>query len=220
MVAPLILFLSGSILTLFSLLLLKPRLPKQQNFTKKTVPTSAGLFFMPIILTTLVLGVGGVFEGEDEGSYYLIYVLVAGIVGFADDFWGGSGARGFRGHLGALSRGNVTTGFVKMSVLGVGAVVLGVVLYGFTVLALVAGFLMAGSVNLANLLDLRPGRALKFLAVPILVLLFLAPGTAVLEVIGICWGCCRAILFLISKGVSCLVMRARRSTVRFLGISS
>ncbi|CAN5630663.1 hypothetical protein BH24ACT21_BH24ACT21_02630 [soil metagenome] len=64
----------------------------------------------------------------------------------------------------------------------------GVLLFGLTVEALVAAFLMAGSVNLANLLDLRPGRAMKFLAAPLLVLLFLAPQASVLVVIGIVGG--------------------------------
>ena len=180
MVTYLILFTSGAALTLVSLYLIQPLLPKQRNFTGQNIPTSAGLAFIPIILLALVL--------VPAGTYYLIYALLAAIVGFADDVWGGAGVRGFRGHLGALGQGEVTTGFVKLFVLGIGAVVFGVVLYGFGVSALVAGFLMAGSVNLANLLDLRPGRALKFLAVPLLALLMLAPNAAVLVVIGIVGG--------------------------------
>lgn len=83
---------------------------------------------------------------------------------------GATPAKGLQGHLGALRRGRVTTGTVKIVVLG-----------GSGLLAcwwadraagartgwstLVGGALVAGSANLANLLDLRPGRALKaFLA--------------------------------------------------------
>lgn len=188
MVTHALLFLSGAALTLLSLILLKPRLPKQRNFTGKNIPTAIGLTFIPIILTTLVLAFGGVLLVAEGGIFYLVYALVAGIVGAADDLWGGSEARGFKGHLGALKRGRVTTGLAKLLVLGSGAIVFGVLLFGLEISAFVAAFLMAGSVNLANLLDLRPGRALKFLAAPLLILLIIAPGAAVLVVIGIVGG--------------------------------
>jgi UDP-N-acetylmuramyl pentapeptide phosphotransferase/UDP-N-acetylglucosamine-1-phosphate transferase len=54
--------------------------------------------------------------------------------------------------------------------------------------ALFAGFLLAGCANLANLLDVRPGRALKFVGVPVVGLLFLAPSGAVLAVAGVVGG--------------------------------
>lgn len=188
MVTYLLLFLSGAASTTFSLLLLKSRLPKQRNFTGNTIPTSAGLALLPIILLALILVAAGVLAVGGGGLSYLIYALVAGIVGAVDDLWGGSEVRGFKGHLGALTRGRVTTGLVKLITLGGGAILLGAVLFGWKVEALVAAFLMAGSVNLANLLDLRPGRVLKFLAAPLLVLLFLAPQAAVVVVIGIVGG--------------------------------
>ncbi|MDQ4106952.1 MAG: hypothetical protein M3157_07255, partial [Actinomycetota bacterium] len=130
-------------------------------------------------------GWAGVGSGE---MAYLIYSLVAGLVGFADDLWGGAGARGFRGHLGALGRGRVTTGLVKIVVLGVGALAVGVAVWGPGLAALMAGGLLAGSVNLANLLDVRPGRALKFMGICALFLLFVAPYGAVLAVIGVLGG--------------------------------
>ncbi len=184
----LLLISAGIALTLLTLVLSKSRLPRQRNFAGNNIPTCGGLLFIPIILTTLMLATGGALAVGKGGVFYLVYALVAVTVGFADDFWGGAGAKGFRGHLGALGRGRVTTGLLKVFILGGGAVVLGAVVFGFTVEALVAAFLMAGSVNLANLLDLRPGRALKFLAAPLLLLLFLAPQSAVLVVIGIVGG--------------------------------
>jgi hypothetical protein len=186
-VALTLLFISGAVLTLITLQLLTPYLPKQPNFEGRNIPTSAGITLVPIILLTL-LTVGGFIEAGEGGVAYLIYSFVAVAVGFADDLWGGAGARGFKGHLGALGRGRVTTGMVKVLVLGVGALVVGVVLWRFGPVALVAGVILAGSANLANLLDVRPGRTIKFLGVFVLVLLFVAPYGAVLAVMGVLGG--------------------------------
>ena len=184
----LILFVSGAALTLITLQLLRPHLPKQSNFAGHSIPTSTGIMFVPIILLTLLLVVGDFVEVGKGGVAYLVYSLVAGTVGFADDLWGGAGARGFKGHLGALGRGRVTTGIVKVLVLGVGALVVGVVLWGFGLAALVSGVILAGSANLANLLDVRPGRTLKFLGVCVLVLLLVTPYGAALAVMGVLGG--------------------------------
>ncbi|MFD1120622.1 hypothetical protein ACFQ3A_40140, partial [Sphaerisporangium aureirubrum] len=92
-----------------------------------------------------------------------------GALGAYDDLRGTASSKGFKGHLAALARGEVTTGAVK--ILGIGA-------SGLAAAALlpragnasraarladvlVDGALIAGSANLANLFDLRPGRALK-----------------------------------------------------------
>jgi len=102
----------------------------------------------------------------------------AGAVGCYDDLAGRGDRHGFRGHLGALASGEVTTGAVKIA--GIGAA-------GFAAALLldrhgggpgtpsghkasapsravdlaVNGTLVAGAANLLNLFDLRPGRAIK-----------------------------------------------------------
>jgi hypothetical protein len=178
----------GVALTLLALTLLRPYLPKRQNFAGHNVPTSTGLALLPIILVMLVASFSGVLEPGEGAAWYLAYSLLAGLVGFADDGWGGVDERGFAGHLGALSRGKVTTGLWKVLVLGGGAVVFGVLLFGVGWRVLFAALLMAGCANLANLFDVRPGRTLKFLGVPVVVLLFVAPHGAVLAACGVVGG--------------------------------
>jgi UDP-N-acetylmuramyl pentapeptide phosphotransferase/UDP-N-acetylglucosamine-1-phosphate transferase len=90
--------------------------------------------------------------------------------------------------LGALRRGRVTTGLLKVVVLGGGAVVFGVMVFGVGWRAFYAAFVLAGCANLANLLDVRPGRALKFLGVPVVALSVVAPQGAVLAVAGVAGG--------------------------------
>ncbi len=185
---PLLLLALGGALALLTLALLRPHLPKRQNFAAHNIPTSAGLSFLPIILTMLVASLVGLLRLSEGGVWYLAYSLLAGGVGFADDRWAGEVERGFAGHLGALSRGSVTTGLLKVLLLGGGAAIFGVLVFGAGWRALGAAFLLAGCANLANLFDVRPGRALKFLGVPVVVLLFLAPYGAVVAVVGVMGG--------------------------------
>jgi hypothetical protein len=112
-------------------------------------------------------------------------VAVAGLgsaaFGALDDVAGDSSSKGLRGHLSAARRGQVTTGAIK--ILGLGAT--GLLTARMVdrsqakaqaqaqtrpMATLAGGAVIAGSANIANLLDLRPGRALKvvlLLAAPI-----------------------------------------------------
>ena len=87
----------------------------------------------------------------------------AGAFGVYDDLYGNADRRGIKGHLTALAHGEVTTGGVKIA--GIGAVgVLGGCLArrGGSVLdKALAAVVVAGAANAVNLLDLRPGRAIK-----------------------------------------------------------
>ncbi|GAB4273561.1 MAG: hypothetical protein Kow0056_00740 [Coriobacteriia bacterium] len=97
--------------------------------------------------------------------------LVAGLV---DDLFGDREFRGFAGHLGALAKGRLTTGMLKL--VGVGAFsagAVGVVARDLAPWAVeTEGWARAGAflaatatvalcANLANLLDVRPGRLAK-----------------------------------------------------------
>lgn len=109
------------------------------------------------------------------------FLLVTGAFAFglADDAFGAGGPKGFRGHLRALRSGILTTGMLKL--LGIGSLALfygasaapgvlersGLAAKGDAPVALtllawgVAAAVIALAANLLNLLDLRPGRALK-----------------------------------------------------------
>jgi UDP-GlcNAc:undecaprenyl-phosphate GlcNAc-1-phosphate transferase len=118
-------------------------------------------------------------------------MLVAGAgaaaLGSYDDLAGSGSSRGFRGHLGALRRGELTTGAVKIAGIGATGLVASALLgsagsrapggggsgrgrtrgggSGGGVLAaadiVINAGLVAGGANLLNLFDLRPGRAVK-----------------------------------------------------------
>ncbi len=85
----------------------------------------------------------------------------AGGFGGYDDLAGSSSRRGFRGHLGALAHGEVTTGAVKLGGIGATGLAASALLGGGPADVAVNAALIAGSANLLNLFDLRPGRAIK-----------------------------------------------------------
>jgi len=113
---------------------------------------------------------GSFFSGSPAG---VVAVVGAGALGALDDLAGDASSRGLRGHLSALGRGQVTTGAGKVLGLAVTGV-LAAALVGAdrdptavranraaAVDVLLGCSVVAGTANLVNLLDLRPGRALK-----------------------------------------------------------
>ncbi|HEX6310360.1 MAG TPA: hypothetical protein VF152_01895 [Acidimicrobiia bacterium] len=163
----------------------------RSNYRDRVVPTAGGLLVVLAVLVLeggrAVLGAFGV--GDDPGltaarSLVLLAAFGFGFLGFVDDTVGhvpGAGDdRGFRGHVGALLRGRVTTGLVKLVGGAAVAVVLvatpGSVTGGRLVLD---AMLVALAANLGNLLDRAPGRVIKVGLVAYLPLAFALGTTAV-----------------------------------------
>lgn len=111
------------------------------------------------------------------GARHRVAAAVAGGVsaalGALDDDRGTASARGLRGHASAVLRGEVTTGALKVLGIGAAGLLAGALVRGDshgtghrsatgTLFEVgLAGGVVAGTANLVNLLDLRPGRALK-----------------------------------------------------------
>lgn len=124
----------------------------RENFRGEPIPVGYGV---ALALT------GAVFAAFTGGG-----VLAAGLFGFSalglvDDLFGDRSAGGFGGHLRALADGRVTTGLLKAILGGVFALVLAGVAGGGFGVVVVDALLIALFANAVNLLDLRPGRALK-----------------------------------------------------------
>jgi hypothetical protein len=85
----------------------------------------------------------------------------AAAFGCYDDLAGRGHRRGFRGHLGALAGGELTTGAVKIGGIGGTGLVASLLLGGSAPDLVINAGLVAGGANLLNLFDLRPGRAIK-----------------------------------------------------------
>jgi UDP-N-acetylmuramyl pentapeptide phosphotransferase/UDP-N-acetylglucosamine-1-phosphate transferase len=141
---------------------------ERTNFRGSTVNLAGG---PALAVSAAVTSAAGARTGRAAAAA-LVAGLGSGAVGFYDDAVGGRPehrAKGFRGHLGALKEGRVTSGLVKIAGVGAAGLVASALLTRSrgrgavsTVVdtALGAG-VIAGAANLFNLLDLRPGRALK-----------------------------------------------------------
>ncbi|GAA5015387.1 hypothetical protein GCM10023258_00090 [Terrabacter aeriphilus] len=130
-----------------------------------------------------------------SGAPTTVVALAAGALGALDDLAGGVSDKGLKGHLGALARGEVTTGALKVVGLGLTGLA-GAALADSRAArtaptartsrprslaaTLVGGAVVAGAANAVNLFDLRPGRALKVTVAAALPLVTATPAAAVL----------------------------------------
>lgn len=144
------------------------RLWERVNFRGRTVTLQGGTALASGMCAAMALT-----PGTDPRVRAASTLAAAGAAAFGayDDLSGSADTRGLRGHLGALARGRVTTGAVKMAGIGATGLAAASLLRRGPADTLVDGALIAAGANLVNLFDLRPGRAVKFAllaAVPVL----------------------------------------------------
>jgi hypothetical protein len=127
------------------------------NYAGHTVTLLEGPAFV-------VSAVAGALAGG-AGAPAAVAGLGAGAFGALDDLVGDSSRKGLGGHLAAACRGEVTTGAIKVVGLGATGLLTACMDRSRTrtgpMATLIGGAVIAGSANIVNLLDLRPGRALK-----------------------------------------------------------
>ncbi len=165
------------------------------NWRGRTVPTAVGLL-LPVVAmgaeaARAVLGALGVGTSTSTQVRIAVLVTVSGfaLLGAVDDIAGTGEQRGFRGHLGALARGRLTTGSLKL--IGGAALALAVVgpFVGEAPLRLVTdAALVALCANLANLFDRAPGRVIKVATVAFVAAVAVTGARARLDAVAVTVG--------------------------------
>jgi UDP-N-acetylmuramyl pentapeptide phosphotransferase/UDP-N-acetylglucosamine-1-phosphate transferase len=146
---------------------------ERSNFHGRAVTLAGG----PALAAGATLGAALGAAGPAVAAAAFAAGATSGAVGFYDDMVGGraeqKAAKGFAGHLGALREGRVTSGVVKIAGIGAAGLAAAALLaadprrargasaLGRATDVLLGAGVVAGTANLLNLLDLRPGRALK-----------------------------------------------------------
>lgn len=151
---------------------------QRTNFRGRTVTLAAG----PALAVGASVSAAAGAPGPAAGAAAAVAGLACGAVGFYDDIVGArpeqKAAKGFAGHLTALGEGRVTSGLVKIAGVGAAGLAAATLLAadptvrdhrgrrrqsrpGRIVDVLLGAGVVAGTANLVNLLDLRPGRAIK-----------------------------------------------------------
>lgn len=145
----------------------------RENHRNETVTLHEG----PALAVGLAAGAVCAASSARTAGAAAIAITGAGAFGVIDDLAETTTEKGLRGHVGALLRGKLTTGGLKILGIGASALTAAAITRGapgsrsgagsgqhnLRGLAdvLADGALIAASANLANLFDLRPGRVLK-----------------------------------------------------------
>ncbi|WP_238134186.1 UDP-N-acetylmuramyl pentapeptide phosphotransferase [Calderihabitans maritimus] len=132
------------------------------NYRGESIPSAGGLGIILGFMSAFFL-VSLWWQPENSVMVIAVSFLLTGLVGFVDDVAGNREVRGLAGHLGQLwRRRHLTTGGLKALVGGGTAFYASKVLFSDWMQALFSAAVVALLTNTLNLLDLRPGRSLKF----------------------------------------------------------
>jgi len=142
------------------------------NYSGRTVVNGGGLAFLfPCLLGILP------FWKKDMNMDLLLYiniVILSLLLGIIDDFLGEKHVKGFKGHLKMLFKGQLTTGILKILIGIIAGFIASSFLYSTLSDIVFHTILFALCINLINLMDLRPGRAIKvFMIISVLITIFI-----------------------------------------------
>lgn len=162
-----ILFITGFIGTYLVIPMFKNMLVDagiiRPNYKGEMIPVSMGIVFLPMLIIGSIILVFTTADASKLTYYFmfdfaLISMFFAGII---DDIIGNRGVSGLSGHFKSLFKGKLTTGGFKALFGGFVGILISVSISRNIGDIVVNTLIIALSTNLMNLLDLRPGRAIK-----------------------------------------------------------
>ncbi len=162
-----------AIIPLFRSLLIESNVLRP-NYKKDMIPVSMGIVFLPmLIINAIILA----YFTTNFKDMLHIFIFLFGLVsmffaGILDDIIGNRDVSGLKGHFKSLLNGKLTTGGFKALFGGFIGLVISIAISKNIYDIVINTLIIALSTNLMNLLDLRPGRAIKGYLLISIVLLF------------------------------------------------
>lgn len=144
----------------------------RENYRGEPIPISMGILFL--LMQFLALGLILFIDKRKltNITVYLFSITLMGLIGLLDDLIGDTKIKGFKGHIKAFFKGNLTTGGIKAGVGFLIAFFVSFALLDKPIEIIISTLTIALFTNLINLFDLRPGRAIKvFILISLLMLL-------------------------------------------------
>lgn len=151
-----------AIIPLFRSLLIESNVLRP-NYKKDMIPVSMGIVFLPmLIINAIILA----YFTTNFKDMLHIFIFLFGLVsmffaGILDDIIGNRDVSGLKGHFKSLLNGKLTTGGFKALFGGFIGLVISIAISKNIYDIVINTLIIALSTNLMNLLDLRPGRAIK-----------------------------------------------------------
>jgi len=133
------------------------------NYKKDMIPVSMGIVFLPmLIINSIILA----YFTTDFKNMLYIFIFLFGVIsmffaGILDDIIGNRDVSGLKGHFKSLLNGKLTTGGFKALFGGFIGIIISITISKNIYDIVINTLIIALSTNLMNLLDLRPGRAIK-----------------------------------------------------------
>ncbi|MDD3897493.1 MAG: hypothetical protein PHE82_00845 [Syntrophomonadaceae bacterium] len=153
----------------------------RKNYRGNDIPVSAGISLLVSVILVFLFYV--LIRRYDFSFHlYLVGIISICFLGFIDDMLGQRDTLGFKGHFGALFQGKLTTGGLKALGGGMIAFFLALSLSQLESLGngwvdiLINTLIIALFTNMLNLLDLRPGRAIKGYLFFLFLIILMAAG--------------------------------------------
>ena len=134
----------------------------QKNYLEQEIPIAYGLLIGMVVFVILTLGYIIDIYSRNKIFYLYLILTMALLAGILDDFYNQDKENGFYGHFSIFIKQNkVTSGCLKAVLISFAALVVSFELNNNNFYSLIDFLLIVLGANFINLLDLRPGRAIK-----------------------------------------------------------
>ncbi len=155
------------------------------NYRNKVVPCGMGILFFFIILIWIPILIFLYPEQKNLSLAIIFCTASLAFIGLLDDFAGDRKIKGLKGHFRSLMQGVLTSGIIKALTGMYLSLIVVMVASADIVEGIIDFILLSLSINFINLLDVRPGRAVKtFIFFSMIFLIFPKPAPAFFLLVG------------------------------------